>query len=245
MAIAEPSLDQLVPTEFRADLVLELCDATGKRVLAIVLEVQCNRDVEKEYAWPSYVVLVRAKRRCPTIALVVAANAELSILSALAHGNGPDGMNVILAALEGMKRLGSEHATVYFRIIWNALQSPMRHALEALIMEQQTNEEVGFPPFIQNLLDRSERRRGVLLRLLAKAGIALNEGERQRVQTCTDPDVLDRWIDNVLGAKVAADISSDRVRPLAASSPPGGPPESKRRRGPHLQPLTARSRVTR
>src|SRR5688572_29366432 len=35
----ESSLDQLIPVEFRADLVLELRDANGVLVMAIVLEI--------------------------------------------------------------------------------------------------------------------------------------------------------------------------------------------------------------
>jgi hypothetical protein len=38
--VVESSLDQLIPAEFRADLVLELRDANGTLVLAIVIEVQ-------------------------------------------------------------------------------------------------------------------------------------------------------------------------------------------------------------
>ena len=39
VVVVESSLDQLIPVEFRADLVLELRDTTGALVLAIVLEV--------------------------------------------------------------------------------------------------------------------------------------------------------------------------------------------------------------
>ena len=45
-----------------------------------------------------------------------------------------------------------------------------------------------------------------LLRLLSRAGIALTENDRARVQGCADPATLDRWIDNVFGAKTAADV---------------------------------------
>jgi predicted transposase/invertase (TIGR01784 family) len=49
-------------------------------------------------------------------------------------------------------------------------------------------------------------RRDTLLRLLARAGIALAEEERGRIQGCEDAATLDRWIDNVFGAKTAADV---------------------------------------
>lgn len=51
-------------------------------------------------------------------------------------------------------------------------------------------------------------RRDALLRLLARAGIALSNDDHARIQACTDIAALDRWIENVLGAKTAADVFS-------------------------------------
>lgn len=45
-----------------------------------------------------------------------------------------------------------------------------------------------------------------LLRLLARAGIALTGDERARIGGCLDAETLDRWIENVIGAKTAADV---------------------------------------
>ena len=49
-------------------------------------------------------------------------------------------------------------------------------------------------------------RRNTLLRLLECVGIALTDHDRARIQACTDAATLDRWIDNVFGAKSAADV---------------------------------------
>ena len=49
-------------------------------------------------------------------------------------------------------------------------------------------------------------KRDTLLRLLTRAGIPLTEEDRARIQACTDPAILDQWIDNVFGAKTAADV---------------------------------------
>ena len=49
-------------------------------------------------------------------------------------------------------------------------------------------------------------KRDTLIRLLARAGIALTEGDRARIQGCNDAATLDRWVDNVFGAKSAADV---------------------------------------
>ncbi|WP_437574216.1 hypothetical protein [Sorangium sp. So ce887] len=97
-------------------------------------------------------------------------------------------------------------------------------------MERQIEGEATFPPFVQKLVDRGklegiregelkgmregrregklEGKRDTLLRLLARAGIVLTENESARIQACTDIATLDRWIDNVLGAKTATDVLS-------------------------------------
>jgi predicted transposase/invertase (TIGR01784 family) len=51
-------------------------------------------------------------------------------------------------------------------------------------------------------------RRDTLLRLLVRTGIALTDDDRARIQACTSETTLDRWIDNVFGAKTAADVLS-------------------------------------
>ncbi|MGK4007590.1 hypothetical protein WMF31_33525 [Sorangium sp. So ce1036] len=288
VSVVESSLDQLIPAELRADLVLELRDANGKLVLAIVLEVQRDVDPDKKFSWPMYVTGVRARKRCATVVLVVAPDAgvaawaaesidlglglgtvtplvlgpavvpeitdpadaeketELAVLSAVAHGNGPNGLTVLQAALAALGRLDQEHAMVYFQLIWDGLRKPMQQALEALVMERQIEGAATLPPFVQRLIDRGKlegmregmregkregmregKREGMregklegmregelkgkketLLRLLARAGIVLAENESARVQACSDIATLDRWIDNVLGAKTASEVLS-------------------------------------
>jgi hypothetical protein len=274
--VVEASLDQLIPVEFRADLVLELMNEGGALVLSIILEVQREEKPRKKYSWPVYVTVVRAQKECQTVVLVVAPDAkvaawaaesidlglglghvkplvlgpavvpvmtdlaeaeretELAILSAVAHGNGPNGLAVVLAALGALGRFDQEHAAVYFQIIYDGLREPLRRALETLIMERMDQAKATFPPFAQQLIDRGKLegiregklegiregklegiregelkgKRDALLRLLTRAGIALAEDDRVRIQACTDAATLDRWVDNVLVAKTAADVLS-------------------------------------
>src|ERR1700683_5213549 len=63
---------------------------------------------------------------------------ELAVLSAMAHGNGPEWPAVLQAAFLALGGLDREHAAVYFQVIWNMLREPMQRALEALAMERQT-----------------------------------------------------------------------------------------------------------
>ncbi len=260
--VGEAALDLLLPVEFRADLVLDLRDEEGRVVLAIILEMQREKDPRKKRSWPVYLAALHARNQGPAVVLVVTADAdvaswaaepidlglglsivkplvlgpaivpevtsvvlaeqeqELAILSAVAHGNGPNGLAIVLAALAALGRLDQEHAAVYFQIIYDALREPMQRALEKKIMERQTEAKPTFPPFVQKLIEGGrlegklegrlegelDKLREVLLRLLARAGIAVTEEERARILACDDTALLDRWVENVLGAKTADDV---------------------------------------
>jgi hypothetical protein len=39
-----------------------------------------------------------------------------------------------------------------------------------------------------------------------RAGIALTDAERARIEACIDANILDGWIDRVFGAKTAAEV---------------------------------------
>lgn len=135
-------------------------------------------------------------------------------------------MAVVQAAVHALGRLDLDHAAVYFQIIYDALREPLRRALEALVMERQTQGKATFPPFAQKIFERGlseglrdgelkgqhegelKGKRDVLLRLLGRAGIELSDKERARIQACEDGATLERWAENVLGAKTAADVLS-------------------------------------
>ncbi|EYF05383.1 Rpn family recombination-promoting nuclease/putative transposase [Chondromyces apiculatus] len=55
---------------------------------------------------------------------------------------------------------------------------------------------------------RIDAKRETLLRLLGRAGLSLTEEERARVQGCSDPAILDRWLENVFGARTVAEVLS-------------------------------------
>ncbi|XXY50077.1 hypothetical protein WME91_02860 [Sorangium sp. So ce269] len=216
-------------------------------------ELGARGDPDKKFSWPTYVTVVRARKRCDTVVLVVAPDAgvaawaaenidlglglgnveplvlgpavvpeitdpadaedetELAVLSAVAHGNGPNALTVVQAALVALGRLDQEHARVYFQLIWNGLREPMRQSLEALVMERQIDGEATFPTFVQKRIDRGKiegiregelkgKRDTLLLRLLARAGFVLTKNKSARIQTCTDVATL--------GAKTATEALS-------------------------------------
>jgi Arc/MetJ-type ribon-helix-helix transcriptional regulator len=70
--VASAELSEVVPREHRADLIVLLLD--GKPVLAIVLEVQLDRDRDKLTSWPAYLTGARARYGCPACLLVLCAD---------------------------------------------------------------------------------------------------------------------------------------------------------------------------
>jgi hypothetical protein len=68
------------------------------------------------------------------------------------------------------------------------------------------------PPFVLKLKaigeakGRAEGLKAALLKLIARAGFTLGEEEQARIAGCDDPAVLDRWVDNAIGAKTAAEL---------------------------------------
>src|SRR5664280_367446 len=67
--IESATLTNVLPAEYRADMVVLLID--GKPVLGIVIEVQLQPDEQKRYSWPAYVAGLRARFHCPCCLLVV------------------------------------------------------------------------------------------------------------------------------------------------------------------------------
>jgi hypothetical protein len=97
---ASIDLTQVVPTEFRADAVVELRDASEATVAAIIVEVQLNIDREKEYSWPAYVPLLRARLRCPVVLLVLAPDPAVARWARASIPLGHPGFNLAPVVIE-------------------------------------------------------------------------------------------------------------------------------------------------
>jgi hypothetical protein len=129
----------------------------------------------------------------------------------VAHGNGPNGLAVVTAALTVLGRLDQEHAAVYFQIIYEALREPMQRALEALVMERQTAGRAKFPPFAQQLIDRgkTEGRAADVLTVLRVRGVEVPDGACDRILAESDPARLERWLERAILAASVADVMDE------------------------------------
>src|SRR5512134_2729306 len=73
--VESADLAEVVPADRRADVVVTLADEHRRPVLAIVVEAQLTRDLDKPYIWLVYLSQTRAQHRCPTLLLVVTIDA--------------------------------------------------------------------------------------------------------------------------------------------------------------------------
>ncbi len=88
--VESAELTEVVPTEYRADLVVLLLE--GKPCFAIVVEVQLSRDEDKRRSWPPYLTNLRSRVGCPTALLVVAPVAAVARWCATADRAGASGL---------------------------------------------------------------------------------------------------------------------------------------------------------
>lgn len=138
-------LPELAPTEYRADGVVVLTNASTA-LLGVVIEVQLRPDQRKRWSWPNYLTALRARLRCPTMLLVVcpdqataswcAAPIDLGqpgfTLTPLV--TGPEQIPVVtdvgqartspgLAVLSAIAHGAGAHADAVFRALFTALET--------------------------------------------------------------------------------------------------------------------------
>ena len=65
-------LGDVVPPEYRADVVIVLALEGGRAVLALALEAQLGVDPRKRFTWPVYETSLRARHGCDAAVLVIA-----------------------------------------------------------------------------------------------------------------------------------------------------------------------------
>jgi hypothetical protein len=134
----------------------------------------------------------------------------LAVLSAVAHGKGPNGLAVVQAALVALGRLDREHAMVYFQIVWNGLRGPMKRALEALV-ERQTEGKAALLPWEEHFRDFfmvvGEAR--ALLTVLRARGIAVPDAARERIRAERDPERIERWLEKAVVAASVDEVLDD------------------------------------
>jgi hypothetical protein len=125
-----------------------------------------------------------------------AADPEMAVLSAMAHGHEEAAAAIADATLRAVKGLEDDRARLYADLVWASLGDAARQALEQLMQSGQYEYQSDFARKYYGE-GRSEGRweagQEMLLDLLMDRGFVLSAEQRQRVADCKDPDQLRRW----------------------------------------------------
>ncbi|MEU4543619.1 hypothetical protein [Nonomuraea dietziae] len=140
---------------------------------------------------------------------VAAAVPELAVLSALAHGAGPEGQDVLMALFVALCGLDDERAQIYSDYVVTALPEAARKHLEELVAvgtyeyksdfarkHQAHGREIGRA---EGLIEgKAEGIAEAVLRILAKRGVPIPPEAQERILACHDRDTVDAWLDRAL-----------------------------------------------
>jgi hypothetical protein len=250
------ALTDLVPTEYRADVVVVLADGDDP-VAAVVVEVQLGRDKDKRWSWPVYLATLRARWECPTLLLVfcvesgvaawcaapielghpgfalaplvlgpdrmpivveraeAARSPELAVLSAMAHGGGPDQVAVLDALEAALDAVDAHHALLYLDVVLGALPDAARGYLEALMASGTYEYQSDFARryYGQGWAEgqaegRARGEANAVLSVLDARGIDVSDADRQRITGCTDLGQLEVWVRRAVTAESVRDLFS-------------------------------------
>lgn len=142
---------------------------------------------------------------------------ELAVLSAMAHGAGPQQERALRALLDGLRAVDPDHVSLYTDVVMAVLPQAARRCLEAL-MNLATYEPIS--PYFRRLSrkaraeglqegrqeGRAEGEATAVLEVLAARGITVPAEARDRITTCTDLRQLKTWIRRAVTATSVDDL---------------------------------------
>jgi len=138
-----------------------------------------------------------------------AANPELAVLSAIAHGG--DELERALAvgqaglsAVEALGKVDAERAVIYFDLIRAALSDAARKAIDAMISQKYEFQSDFALRYIAE--GKAEGRASSVIGVLEARGIVLTAEARARILGCTDLDVLDDWVRRAVRVEYAEEL---------------------------------------
>ena len=135
---------------------------------------------------------------------------ELSVLSAMAHGQSEQGARIAAAVLPAIEGLDDERARFYFDLVVNSLNEATRRALETMMKGYEYQSDL-----VKNFVaqgeakGRTETRAGDVLTVLRVRGIAVPDAARERILAQKDPERLERWLERAAVAASIADVIDD------------------------------------
>jgi hypothetical protein len=129
---------------------------------------------------------------------------QLAVLSAMAHGRGPDAKPVLDALVAALDKADLEHADLYARAVIDSLPKAARSYLE----ERMAIERRFHLDFLQASYERGHVKgeADALLQVLQARGIQVPGPVRDRIIGCTDDEQLLSWVRRAVTARTVDDL---------------------------------------
>ncbi|MFH8802321.1 hypothetical protein ACH4F6_22380 [Streptomyces sp. NPDC017936] len=138
----------------------------------------------------------------------------LAVLSAMTHGRGRQAPAILESLAAALRTIDRDTAAVFVQFVdscladprarqmWRDLMTTMqyfwRHPLAEQVREEGREEGIG--------LGVAKERAATVIRLLRLRGVPVSDSVRERVETCSDLDVLALWVERALHAERAEDL---------------------------------------
>ena len=131
-----------------------------------------------------------------------AAQPELAVLSAIAHGSDPA---VLDALVNGLRAVDDERYRMYTDYVLEALPEAARKYLEDLMATGTYEFKSDFAKkYIA--YGRIERTAEDVLTVLTARGVSVPDEIRERIMACADPDELETWVWRAATAEAADEL---------------------------------------
>lgn len=137
---------------------------------------------------------------------------ELSVLSAVAHGAGPNREKVLNALLSAMSTVQPDLADLYYDLVLAALPRAAQHYLEELMAAGTYEYQSDFARRYYNQGVQEGQAAGqatAVLAVLDSRGLDVPTETRTRITTCTDTEQLDTWIRRAVTATAVDELFAE------------------------------------
>jgi hypothetical protein len=218
MALVELQLARN-PDKRRSWPVYEALARARHGVAACVLVVAPDASVARWAAAPvplgpsgsTFVPLVLGPSAIPVVSEFDDARAmpELSVLSAVAHGNDEGGAAVVLAAIGAIAGLPEAQTKVYLDLMLSALSAAARRALEEMmnIGKYEYRSDFARKYVAEGIAQGiAQGKAEALLQLLAARSIPVSDDQRAAVLACRDATMVERWFTRALTARSTDEV---------------------------------------
>jgi hypothetical protein len=134
---------------------------------------------------------------------------QLAVISAMAHGDGPDSKAVLDALMAALDISDLEHADLYASAVLKALTGAARRSLVANMAKC---DRVFHLDFLQESYEKGEasgQAKGearAIFAVLRARGLDVPDHVSERITTCTDPDLLETWVARAVTASTVDDL---------------------------------------